>query len=413
MTVDARNPEGQPLSPADRSRMISQSLRQMARVSRFSDPKKGMRAIRAQGRRDIITPILFVALFVIPALAGAAFYGLYLSDRYVTETRFAIRPAVGGAEKATPDQIGTSSGVPKELIAQDTAIVLDYVESRPMVEAVEKVLPVREMFSRSSIDAVSRFDPDLPIEKLVRYWQKRVEVRVEGTSGIVVVTVNAFAPEDALALAKAVVAEAERMVNDLTQRSRNDALAESDREMARAEEKLTRLHVAVRDLRNRDGVLDAEAVNDANLKMLGEIRSVRINLAVKLNLLQRDLREDTRTIQDLKAQIAQLDEQIGRIERQATTQDPQQRKVLADTLTRFEQLDEERKTTEKFYAATIAARERSRMIADRQIEFFSLVVAPVLPESAQQPRRLLWMSLVVAGAGVVFGLAMLIRRSID
>ncbi|AWB23111.1 capsule biosynthesis protein [Methylobacterium currus] len=412
MTIDARNPEGKALSPADRSRMIGEALRQAARVSRFSNPNKStIRTIRTQRRRDIVTPLLFLFLFVLPSLASAVFFGLYLSDRYVTEARFALRPAIGGAEKATPDSVGTTSSIPAQMIAQDSMIVGEYIKSRTMVETLERTVPLRKMFSRDDIDHYSRFDPEKPIEKLVRYWTERVKVSVE-SSGLIEVAVNAFDPDDSLTLSRAVLAESERLVNQLTERARTDALAESEREMKRAEARLTKLHVAVRDLRNRDGVLDAQKANDTNLKMVAEIRSQRIGLAVKLSLLQRDLRDDSRSIQDLKAQIAQLDETIARIEREAANQDPEQRRVLSATLTKFEELDAERKTAEKYYAATIAARERSRMIADRQIEFFSMIVEPVKAESAQQPRRTLFIAISIAVSALAFGLSVLIRKAL-
>lgn len=412
MTIDARNPEGKALSPADRSRLIGEALRQAARVSRFSNPNKStIRTIRAHRRRDIVTPLLFLFLFLIPAVASSAFFGLYLSDRYVTEARFALRPAIGGAEKAAPDAVGTTSSIPAQLIAQDSMIVGEYIKSRAMVETLERTLPLREMFSRDDIDLYSRFNPAKPIEKLVRYWHDRVKIGVEN-SGLIEVEVNAFDPDDALKLSRAILAESERLVNQLTERARNDALAESEREMKTAEARLTKLHLAVRDLRNRDGVLDAQKTNDTNLKMIAEIRSQRIGLAVKLSLLQRDLRDDSRSIQDLKAQIAQLDETIARIEREATNQDPEQRRVLSATLTRFEELDAERKTAEKYYAATIAARERSRMIADRQIEFFSMIVEPVRAESSQQPRRMLFIAISVAASALAFGLAVLTRKAL-
>ncbi|MET7248120.1 capsule biosynthesis protein [Methylobacterium sp. EM32] len=412
MTIDARNPEGKALSPADRSRMIGEALRQAARVSRFSNPNKStIRTIRAQRRRDIVTPLLCLFLFVLPSLGSAVFFGLYLSDRYVTEARFALRPAIGGAEKATPDSVGTTSSIPSQMIAQDSMIVGEYIKSRTMVETLERALPLRKMFSRDDIDHYSRFDPEKPIEKLTRYWGDRVKVSVE-TSGLIEVAINAFDPDDSLTLSRAVLAESERLVNQLTERARNDALAESEREMKRAEARLTKLHLAVRDLRNRDGVLDAVKSNDTNLKMIAEIRSQRIGLAVKLSLLQRDLRDDSRSIQDLKAQIAQLDETIARIEREAANQDPEQRRVLSATLTKFEELDAERKSAEKYYAATIAARERSRMIADRQIEFFSMIVEPVRAESAQQPRRTLYIAISVAVSALAFGLSVLTRKAL-
>ncbi|RZK83390.1 MAG: capsule biosynthesis protein, partial [Methylobacterium sp.] len=124
----------------------------------------------------------------------------------------------------------------------------------------------------------------------------------------------------------------------------------------------------------------------------------------------RDLAPESRRILDMKAQIKDLDDNINRIERQSASQDPEQKRLLSDALTRFEALDNERKDTEKYYAKVIAANERARIIAARQIEFFSPIVEPVLAESATQPRRLLMGSLVAAGAAVFFAAALFARK---
>ncbi|MGY2051140.1 capsule biosynthesis protein [Methylobacterium sp. JK268] len=406
MTVDARNPTGQPLAPAERSRLIAESLRQM---SRGGDPRPAGRGTRRLPR-DLVTPLLFLVLFALPSLAAIGLFGLYLSDRYVTETHFAIRPALGTAEGAASDRLGTTTGLSREMITQDTLAVADYILSRPMVEAVERALPLREMFSRETIDGISRFDPKRPVEKLVRYWRSRVEAKMEGTSGVISLSVNAFDPQDAVAISRAILAESERVVNDVSVRARRDALAASERALKETEERLTRIQDAVRDQRNRDGVLDAQKTNEANVKMVAQVREQRIGLAVKVALLQRDLRDDSRSVQDLKAQIGQLDATIQRLEREAATPDPEQRRILADALTRYEALDSERRTTQKLYAAALAARDRARLMLDRQMEFLSVVVEPVASESPQRPQRGLWIGSVVAGSALTFALAIFLRK---
>ncbi len=412
MTVDVRNPQGRPLTPAERSKVISESLRQMARVSRFANRRKGGRGGYGGTRRsDTLTPILFAVFFVLPTLVGALYYGLIASDRYVTEARFALRPAVGGAEKAANDQIGTSDNVAKQMVAQDTLIVEDYLKSRPLVEALERQMPLRAMFSRDTIDWFSRFDPEKPVEKLVKYWNKRIDLEVGSHSGIVTLTVNAFDPQESYALAKALLAEGERMVNTLTTQMRRDALSETQREMTRAEGELTRIRTAIRDLRNRDGVLDAQRTAEANLKMVSEIRAQRIQLAVRQQILSRDLGASSRSIQDLQAQIAQLDESVARIERASVSADPVQRGILSQTLTRFETLLDEQRNAESYYSKVIAAHERARIIADRQIEFFSMVVEPVLPQSSEAPRRWLMFGLVAGGAALAFGASLFARKA--
>ncbi|KAB1075104.1 capsule biosynthesis protein [Methylobacterium planeticum] len=413
MTVEIRNPQGQPLTTADRSAAVADSLRQIARLSRFADRKKGIRSYPSHVKSDPWVPLLFLLCFVLPTLVGAVYYGLIASDRYVTEARFALRPAIGSVEKASPDSVGTNSGVPHSMVAQDTLITYNYILSRPMVEAVSAELPLREMFTRPETDFLSRFNPDKPIEKFLKYWRNRVDVEIEQGSGIMTLTVNAFDPAESLAITQAVLRESERMVNALSTAARNDALAESNRELKLAEERLTAIRVATRDLRNREGVLDAQKTNDANLKVISELRTARINLSVQLTLSQRDLGPESRRILDLKTQIKDLDDNIARIERQSASQDPEQKRLLSDALTRFETLENERKDAEKYYAKVLAASERARIIAARQIEFFSLVVQPVQAQSAQQPRALLMISLIAAGAAVLFAGALFARKQMS
>ena len=225
------------------------------------------------------------------------------------------------------------------MLAQDILITHQYILSRPMLEIIESKLPIREWFSRDQIDYFSRFSPEKPIEKFLKYWRNRVDIEVESSSGIMSLTVNAFDASESLAITKAVMTEAERMVNDLSMRARSDAVAESNREMRLAEERLAKIRLAVRDLRNRDGVLDAQKANETNLKVIGELRAARINLAVQLTMSLRDLAPESRRILDMKAQIKDLDDNINRIERQSASQDPDQKRLLSDALTRFEALD--------------------------------------------------------------------------
>lgn len=413
MNMEIGKPEGRPLTPADRQQQIAESLRQFARMSRFADRRKGIRSYQSHVKSDPWVPVLFVICFVLPALAGAIYYGLIASDRYVTEARFAIRPAIGSAEKATPDSVGTNAGVPQQMIAQDTLITYSYILSRPMVETIEKQLPVREWFGRDSIDFLSRFDADKPIEKFIKYWKQRVEVDVESSSGIMSLWVEAFDPDESLAISKAVLKEAERMVNELSMTARNDALAESNRELKLADERLRKVSLAVRDLRNREGVLDAQKSNEANLKVISELRANRINLAVQLAIGQRDLGPESRRIMDLKQQIRDIDENVARIEKASATQDPEQKRVLSEALTRFEALENERKNATKYYELVLAAHERARIVAARQIEFFSPIVQPVRAESSTQPRRLLMTSLIAAGAALLFAAALFVRKLME
>lgn len=410
MSTEISSPSGAPLSTADRSTAVAESLKRFARIARQSDHKKGIRAYQTHIRRDPWIPVLFLLLFLLPTLATAGYFYLIASDRFITEARFALRPALGNVDKVQSEDTGNNSSLAKQMVAQDTLITTGYIGSRQMIETMERQMPLREMFSRDSIDFFSRMSADEPIELFMRYWHKRVSATVDSNGGIVSLKVAAFDPEESYRLARAILDESERMVNELSLKARNAALAESTRELKNAEKRLVTVQHAMRDLRNRSGVLDAQITSKNNLSVIAELRKKRIDLSVQLNQSLRDLAPERRQIQDLKAQIQDLDDNIEKIERQMTSTDPEQRRLLSEAVTEFEGLENERKNALLYYNKVLAANEQARIIANRQIEFFTPVVDPVVPVSAIEPRRHLITSIVALVAMALFGLSVVIRK---
>lgn len=336
MSTEISTPSGAPLTTGERSTAVAESLKRFARVARQSDRKKGIRAYRTHIKRDPMIPVLFGLVFVLPTLIGAVYLYLIASDRYVTEARFALRPALGNIDKVDSERTGTDSSLPKQMVIQDTLITTNYIASRKMVEVLERQMPVREMYTRDSIDYFSRGPQNKPIERFMRYWPQRVHTNVDSHSGIITLTVSAFDPNESYNLAQAIMAESERMVNELSVRARNAALAETDRELAVAEERMLKTRLAVRALRNSGGVLDAAAANTTNLTTISELRKQRIALSVQLTLGLRDLSPDARPVRDLKSQISELDANIEKIESQMASTDPNRKQVLSDLLGQFE-----------------------------------------------------------------------------
>ncbi|WP_457108264.1 capsule biosynthesis protein [Methylobacterium sp. P5_C11] len=410
MNMQVEKASGRPLKGIDRNTVIAQSLRQFARLPGLPDTKKGVRSYQSHVKSDPWLPILFVVCFVLPTLGGAIYYGLIASDRYVTEARFAVRPTVGTTDKATPDSVGTNAGVIKATIAQETLIAQEYIHSRPMVETIAAELPIREWYGRDSIDMFSGFNPDKPVEKFLRYWKRRVDVDVESASGIMSLYVEAFDPDESLAITKAIMAETERMLNDLSMRSRQDALDVSARVLRAADEREAKASAALNDLRNREGVLDVIKSNTATIKSVSELRDSRTKLAVQLSVLQRDLGPQARSIIDLKQQINDLDANIAKVQQQLAGTAPTEKRRLSDALTRFEDLEHERENAEKYHRDVQLAYDRARIVAQQQVVALAPIVEPIKAGSSTEPRRVLMMSIVTAAAAVLFAAAVFIRR---
>src|SRR5690606_8554619 len=93
------------------------------------------------------------------------------------------------------------------------------------------------LFSRDSIDFISRFGL-IPwkenFEGLFEYYQKHVSIYLDNVSGISILKVKAYMPEDSQKINELLLLDAEKHVNKLNERARLDAIrfAKQDLEIA-------------------------------------------------------------------------------------------------------------------------------------------------------------------------------------
>jgi len=357
--------------------------------------------------------IAFLAVVVLPVAAAGLYLAIFASDQYASEARFAVR----GGDKGPLDPLAGLTGGAGH--TQDTLIIADYIRGRGMVEELEKTLNLREMFSGSKADFLFSFNPDKPIEKLVRYWRWQVDVGVEQMSGIITVVVRAFTPEDALKISRAVIAASKKLVNDLSDRSRRDALKQAQSELMLAEKALQDKIKAMRELREREGILDATKTSEAMLKLIGDLRLELAKLESEYATARNTMAESTPQMRVLQARIRSTRDQIRLIEARLTNspqaapnaaKDP----ALAESMGRFDRLRLEQEFAQKHYVDAAAAYERARIDVDTQQLYLATFLQPVLAQDALYPKSAWIMAALTAIClalwGSSVGIAVLVRN---
>ena len=96
----------------------------------------------------------FLITVAIPTLLALVYYGMVVSDAYISESRFVVR----SPQRAAPTGLGAllaSAGISRS--HDDTYTVHGYVLSRDALAELDKALKVRENFSGQHIDLFSRF----------------------------------------------------------------------------------------------------------------------------------------------------------------------------------------------------------------------------------------------------------------
>lgn len=371
----------EPIAPADGRRRLPALLNPLRWTRLPLVPGEGTQ------NRVLARLLRNIGLFV---LLPTAVVGIYLfafaADQYVVEARFAIR---GEVEPMGNVSLGEFSSLIQKNNSQDSYIVQEYIQSQPMLESAQKELNVVRMFTRDEADFWTRYSGDKPIEELLKYWRKRVQVHIDLISGVMTLTVRAFTPDDALAIGQHVVARAEALINAISSRAQQDMLKHSKDDLAATEERLRKAHLALREFRNRWGIIDPAKSAEATMTTLLSLRKDKIKSENDLQVLRGSgLDEKSRSIQTIVASLTATNQQIKQLEDTLTSDGVAVGgRPVSEAILEYEGLMVERTIAEKLNDSATMMLDRARVAANRQHVYLAVFVPPTRPELSTVPMR--------------------------
>ncbi|HEV2573139.1 MAG TPA: lipopolysaccharide biosynthesis protein [Beijerinckiaceae bacterium] len=415
--MDPNLNSGANLTPADRARAMSQALADAARRVRLSRYKNslnggGFQARKGQRAIQIFILISFLGMVIVPSAFAAVYYGFLASDQYVAEAQFTVM----GGEVQTNDGFGATTGIPILAIVQDTQIIANYILSRAIVEELERTADIRQAYESNTIDWFARLPANQPVEKILRYWKRMVSVSISMPSGILQVQVRAFTAESAARIGKSIVELSEKLINELNSRTNADMVRNTQFELNRAYERLSKARSNLEKARNDEGVLDATRAAEVLNKLITDARSSLLALQQERATQLKYVRETSPQMQVLTSRIDATRAQIFELEAKLTASQARvgEGNVLSSSMTRFAALDLERQIAERLYSGAAAALEIARISAERKAMYLNTFVWPVEPQYPLYPKRLLSIALIVAAAfaiwGAIVGLVALARN---
>lgn len=326
---------------------------------------------------------LGTALLLLPSFLTILYFAVVASDRYVSEAVFIVRSAhqgIGGG-------LGSFLQITGIARSQDDAFsVHEYIRSRDAVHDLEEMLPLRDMFARPEADFVARWPGPLRGDsavELTEYFRERVEVLYDSITGISTLRVQAFRPEDADAIARALLDLSENLVNRMNTRIRNDAIRFAQAEVEEAERRLVEAQLAITGFRGRELMLDPEQSSLALAELVG-------GLASQLALIEAQIRQVEATspaspqLQSLRETAIALRAQISAERAQLTGTSAN----LAAKVAEFERLTLEQEFLVKNLAEARRALESARNEARRQQLYLVRIAEPRPADNATEPRRL-------------------------
>ena len=348
-------------------------------LARRAEPVGELRLYRPPRWRKYI--VLFVLL--LPTFAAGAYFAFIATDRYLSEARFVVRtaskPSGSGGLGAVLQMVGFSRS------DDDVFSVQDFITSREAIDQLSKRVPLRDIYSRPGADFLMRYPSVIfgpTREEFYKYIRMLVSVTYNNTTGITTLSVQAFRPDDAHAIASTLLDLAEDKVNELNARIRRDAVRVADDQVKLSESRLADTMVKITSFQNRELMIDPVK----NSAMLNDLIA---SLGADLADAQSKAREmASNSPQDpglsvLNDRALALKSQI-QAERQEVAGDP---RALADKLSVYERLAMDRQFAVDALTRSLQTQESAEVEARRQQLFLERIVSPNEPDYATMPLR--------------------------
>jgi capsular polysaccharide transport system permease protein len=409
-------------APAPRNLRLLQALLETPAVApaveRAPQPEKTIDAApAAQQKRGWISRLktrhmaigaAFLAIVAVPSTVTSLYMAFVAADQYHSSTSFSVR-SIDSAQAS--DILGMFSQSSSGSTVSDSYVLLDYILSERMVQMVDEAFGLETIFAPRGGDFFFALGADQPIEDQLAYWRSMVSVNFDHTSGIMNLQIKAFEPETAQRVAAFVVAQGEKLINELSNSARDETLRVAQTEVTSSEERLYKSRAAIRNY--RDQSQEADPVEGAKLaaQLVGSLEQQLVQLKTELSTALTQMGENTPRVRVMRSQITSLEKQLER-ERQrfgsGTAAGKQGRNAgqfadVAGRIQEYEGLQTQNEFAERAYTSSLAALEKARVDAAAKQRYLAVFIKPTLSEFAQYPHRIMNSLLVLLGSLLIWG----------
>ncbi len=350
---------------------------------------------------------LELVTLALPLAFGLIYQVIIAAPRYVSESEFMVR-TLGSSDMGNLATLLTDQKVTRA--SDETYAVSAYMTSRDAVDTLVKTDRLREILASPDADFINRF-PNFYTrdtrERLYWHFQNHVDLDVSSESGIAKLDAIAFTPQDALALNKAMLRNAEDFVNKLNTRIFADSLANAAAEVETLKVKFTEIEARLTAYRNTQNVLDPSKEVADTLTRIGVLMT-RLSQAESEMAQTTTLAPRSPQLAPLASETAALREQIAS-ERGRMAGD---RGSLAGKFAEFDRIVLDRTLASKQLEAALASYDKSRNDATRQHFYLQTVVSPEAPDMPTRPRRLINIAAIVAFSACLYSISRAILRNI-
>jgi capsular polysaccharide transport system permease protein len=343
-------------------------------------------------------------------IAFTVYWGLVAAERYVSESHVVVE----SLQAPDPASFPLSALLTGGSASKDGLLLRDYLLSADMLRKLEEEHDLRTHW-HDSYDIFSRLiAQDASAEWFLRHYRSRVAVDFDEYTGLLFIKVQAYTPEKAQAVARSLVREGEKFMNERAHKLAREQVAFVEKEVDVARGRVARARQVALAHQNASGLVSPSATVGSVSATVARLQDEMASAEARRRTLEAYLAPNAPELVQTNAQVRALEKQLA-VERGRLA--APNGKALNRVAEEQDRLLFEAGFEQDMYKTALAALERARVEASRTLKKVSIVQAPTLADSAQEPRRLYNIVVYLLGtlllAGILHLIVVIIREHRD
>lgn len=329
----------------------------------------------------------FLLCFGCPVVVSSIYLFERAADQYASNLGFSVRKEEQSSAIELLGGITELSGSS----SSDTDILFAFLNSQELVNLIDQDVNLKNIWSKVDIqrDPIFAYDPNGTIEDLLAHWKRKVKIVYDSGTGMIDVRVLAFSPDDSFAITSALLEACSKMINDLSNSARLDAISYSRIELLDAEKRLREARKNLTLFRNRNQIVDPTIDTQAQMGLLNTLQQQLAETIIELDLLTPTTRDSDPRVKQAKNRKEVIESRIE-IERSklGLGGSGDNSEAFATLVGEYEGLIVEREFAEQSYTAALASFNSAQFSASRQSRYLAAHVNPTRAEKAEFPERI-------------------------
>lgn len=347
--------------------------------------KLGLKSDNEAGmtRGHSLSRLSFIGFVILPVIAVCLYFGFFATDQYLCESILSVQDQSGSSQSII-EKFSALTGVRNSM--SDVSLVDEYIHSPAMLQILQGKHDLRAHYSRSGIDLFSRLSPRAPWEDFLKYYNDKVETRINTDNGFIHLSVRSFTPEYCKAMSDTILHEAEVFVNTMSGKIQEDFIRFAGDQLKKSEEEMAAARDAMTAYQKAHHILDPEKTAENAMGIVSrledEMAATQVDLADKLQVHNAS----SPVIQAIKSRRNALQQQIAQEQERMTRE--QKNGAMTENVAEYKTLLLQIDFARQRYETTLALWEAAQAEALRKTRYIIPISDPRVPEEALGLNRL-------------------------